>query len=68
MSLRMATERIETVESGGTIVSGMTVENIVESVITAVGEPWSARYEFEEGHSPSNVVVNAIRTQITNFF
>ena len=68
VSLRMATERIETVESGGTIVSGMTVDNIVESVITAVAEPWSARYEFEEDHSPSNVVVNAIRTQITNFF
>ena len=68
VSLRMATERIETVESGGTSVSGVTVENIVESVITAVSEPWSARYEFEESHSPSNVVVNAIRTQITNFF
>lgn len=68
VSLRMATERIETLESGATIVSGMSVDNIVESVTTAVSQPWSARYELEEDFSPSSVVVNAIRTQITNFF
>lgn len=68
VSLRMATERPETVESGGTIVSGMDLNNIVESVTTAVTEPWGARYELEEGYSPSNVVINAIRTQITSFF
>ena len=64
----MSTERIEVLESGATVVSGMSVENIVESVTTAVSQPWSARYEFEENFSPSSVVVNAIRTQITNFF
>jgi UDP-N-acetylglucosamine 2-epimerase (non-hydrolysing) len=68
VSLRMATERIETIESGGTIVSGMDVENIVASVTTAVRQPWSARYELEENFSPSAVVVNAIQSQITNFF
>ena len=68
VSLRMATERMETLESGATIVSGMNVDNIVESVTTAVSQPWSARYELEENFSPSAVVVNAIRTQITNFF
>jgi UDP-N-acetylglucosamine 2-epimerase (non-hydrolysing) len=68
VSLRMATERIETLESGATIVSGMAAENIVEAVTLAVSLPWSARYEFEQDHSPSAVVVNAIRTQITNFF
>jgi UDP-N-acetylglucosamine 2-epimerase (non-hydrolysing) len=68
VSLRMATERIETIESGATIVSGMTVENIVASVTTAVSQPWCARYELEENFSPSSVVVNAIRSQITNFF
>jgi UDP-N-acetylglucosamine 2-epimerase (non-hydrolysing) len=68
VSLRMATERPETVESGGTIVSGMDPQNIVESVTTAVIEPWGARYELEENFSPSNVVINAIRSQITNFF
>lgn len=68
ISLRMATERIETLESGATIVSGMSVDNIVESVTTAVSQKWNARYELEEGFSPSSVVINAIRTQITNFF
>jgi UDP-N-acetylglucosamine 2-epimerase (non-hydrolysing) len=68
VSLRMATERMETLESGATIVSGMEAENIVEAVTLAVGLPWGARYEFEEDYSPSSVVVNAIRTKITNFF
>ena len=68
VSLRMATERMETIESGATIVSGMSVDNIVESVVLATSQPWQARYELEEDFSPSAVVVNAIRTQITNFF
>ena len=68
VSLRMATERMETLESGATIVSGMTADNIVESIVTAVSQPWSARYDFAEEFSPSSVVVNAIRTQLTNFF
>jgi UDP-N-acetylglucosamine 2-epimerase (non-hydrolysing) len=68
VSLRMATERMETVESGATIVSGMEAENIVEAVALATSLPWQARYEFEENHSPSAVVVNAIRSRITNFF
>jgi UDP-N-acetylglucosamine 2-epimerase (non-hydrolysing) len=68
VSLRMATERVETVESGGNIVSGMDPHNIVESVITAVEQPWSARYDLEENFSPSAVVINAMRSQITNFF
>jgi hypothetical protein len=46
----------------------MNLENIVESVATAVSEPWGAWYELEEKFSPSNVVINVIRTQITNFF
>jgi UDP-N-acetylglucosamine 2-epimerase (non-hydrolysing) len=68
VSLRMATERPETVESGGTIVSGMDLNNIVESVTTATMQKWSARYELEEDFAPSSVVINAIRSQITNFF
>ena len=68
VSLRMATERMETLESGATIVSGMTADNIVASVETAVSMPWSARYDFAEGFLPSAVVCNALRTQITNFF
>jgi hypothetical protein len=50
------------------LVSGMATENIVEAVTLAISMPWSTRYEFEEECSPSAVVVNAIRTQITNFF
>jgi len=46
----------------------MDAKNIVEAVTLATSLPWSARYEFEEDYSPSSVVVNAIRTQITNFF
>ena len=68
VSLRMATERMETLESGATIVSGMTVDNIVESVVTAVSQSWCARYELELNSSPSSVVINALRSQITNFF
>ena len=68
VSLRMATERMETLESGATIVSGMDADNIVDAVDTAISQPWSARYDFAEDFSPSSVVVNALRTQITNFF
>jgi len=68
VSLRMATERQETVESGGNIVSGMDAENILESIKTSTMMKWSARYELESDFSPSSVVVNTIRSQITNFF
>ena len=68
VSLRMATERPETLESGGAIVSGMDVNNIVESVVTAVSMPWSGYYDLQERTSPSAVVINALRTQITNHF
>jgi len=68
VSLRMATERYEVIESGANIVSGLGIKNIVESITTATQMKWDATYDFAESHSPSNVVVNAIRTQITNFF
>lgn len=68
VSLRMATERPETVESGSTIISGMDPKNIVDSVITAVEVPWAVKYDFAEDHSPSSVVINCVRSQITNFF
>lgn len=68
VSLRMATERPETVESGSTIVTGMDVDNIVESVVTAISSSSASKYDLAENHSPSSVVVNTIRSQITNFF
>jgi UDP-N-acetylglucosamine 2-epimerase (non-hydrolysing) len=46
----------------------MDLNTIVESVETAVSLPWTATYDFAEHHSPSSVVINAIRSQITNFF
>jgi UDP-N-acetylglucosamine 2-epimerase (non-hydrolysing) len=68
VSLRMATERPETVESGSTIISGMKLQNIVDSVVTAIELPWAVKYDFAEEHSPSSVVINSIRSDITNFF
>jgi UDP-N-acetylglucosamine 2-epimerase (non-hydrolysing) len=68
VSLRMTTERPETVEGGAHIVAGMELKNIVESVTTLTSQPWKARYELEKDFSPSTIVVNAIRSRITNFF
>jgi UDP-N-acetylglucosamine 2-epimerase (non-hydrolysing) len=68
VNLRMATERYETVESGGNIISGLETKNIVESIDTITKMNWNAAYDFAESHSPSNVVISAIRSQITNFF
>jgi UDP-N-acetylglucosamine 2-epimerase (non-hydrolysing) len=67
ISLRMVTERYETIESGGTIVSGMDPDNIVDSVGTATSIDWNVDYEFDENHSPSSVVINTLRSQITPF-
>ena len=68
VSLRMTTERPETVEGGAHIVAGLDPGNIVEAVTTLVSQPWKARYELEQDFSPSTVVVNCIRSRITNFF
>ena len=65
--IKFLKKRYETVESGGTIISGMNSENIVESVKLATSIPWEVDYEFDNHHSPSSVVVNAIRSQITTF-
>jgi hypothetical protein len=68
VSLRMSTERIETVESGATIISGLKLDNIIKSIETAVSLNFSAKYDLAENHSPSSVVINSIRSEITNFF
>lgn len=68
VSLRMTTERPETVEGGAHIVAGLDPNDIVEAVTTAVTQPLSGRYDLEENFSPSSVVVNCIRSRITNFF
>jgi UDP-N-acetylglucosamine 2-epimerase (non-hydrolysing) len=68
VSLRMTTERPETVEGGAHIVAGLDPNDIVEAVTTAVTQPWGGRYDLEEDFTPSSVVVNCIRSRITNFF
>jgi UDP-N-acetylglucosamine 2-epimerase (non-hydrolysing) len=68
VSLRMTTERPETVEGGAHIVAGLNASNIVAAVETITTLPWSGRYELEQDFAPSTVVVNTIRSKITNFF
>lgn len=68
VSLRMTTERPETVEGGAHIVAGMEKTNIVESVETVTRMGFRGTYNLEENFSPAAVVVNVIRSQITNFF
>jgi len=68
VSIRKTTERPETVEAGGHVISGMDPLNIVESVETVTKIKWEAKYDLSEGISPSSVVINVIRSQITNYF
>jgi UDP-N-acetylglucosamine 2-epimerase (non-hydrolysing) len=68
VSLRMTTERPETVEGGAHIVAGMDAQNIAAAVETATSNKWSGKYDLEENFEPSTVVVNVIRSRITNFF
>ena len=68
VSLRMTTERPETVEAGAHVVAGMEVSNIVEAVDTVTRQEWAARYDLNEGFNSSSVVINCIRSQITNWF
>jgi UDP-N-acetylglucosamine 2-epimerase (non-hydrolysing) len=68
VSLRMTTERPETIEGGAHVVAGLDPDDIVEAVAAAVTQPWGGRYDLEEGFTPSSVVINCIRSRITNFF
>jgi UDP-N-acetylglucosamine 2-epimerase (non-hydrolysing) len=68
VSLRMTTERPETIEAGAHVVAGMEVSNIVEAVDTVSRQEWAARYDLNENFAASSVVVNCIRSQITNWF
>ena len=68
VSIRKTTERPETVEAGAHIVAGVEPENIVASVETAVTMELNTRYDFSEDLSPSSVVVNVLRSKITNHF
>jgi UDP-N-acetylglucosamine 2-epimerase (non-hydrolysing) len=68
VSIRKSTERPETVEAGGHVISGIDPLNIVESVEMVTSMEWKARYDLYENTSPSSVVINVIRSQITNYF
>lgn len=68
VSLRMTTERYEAVESGAHVVAGLNVYNIVDAVETVTKQPWTARYDLNEGFTASSVIVNCLRSQLTNFF
>jgi UDP-N-acetylglucosamine 2-epimerase (non-hydrolysing) len=68
VSIRYSTERPETIESGGSIVAGLSRSNILDSVKLAINKSFTANYNFDENHSPSAVVVNAIQSDIKNFF
>jgi UDP-N-acetylglucosamine 2-epimerase len=68
VSIRKTTERPETVEAGAHVIAGLDPVNIAESVETVVGMKWGARYDLCDGFNPSSVVINAIRSNITNYF
>lgn len=68
VSLRLTTERFETVEGGGHIIAGLEADNIVAATRQAIQLGWSGRYDLCENFGPSTVVVNTIRSAITNFF
>ena len=68
VSIRQTTERYETVEAGAHIIAGIKPENICDSVETILSQDWLARYDFNDNFSPSNVVINTLRSNITNYF
>jgi UDP-N-acetylglucosamine 2-epimerase (non-hydrolysing) len=68
VSLRMTTERPETVEAGSHVVAGMETSNIIDAVETVTKQEWTARYDLNEDFAASSVVINCIRSRIDNWF
>lgn len=68
ISLRKTTERPETVEAGALIVAGIESANIVAAVETVTKMNWSGKYDLGENASPSSVVINVLKSKITNYF
>ena len=51
------------------IIAGVESENIVNAVKTITSIPWGARYDLNnDGFIPSNVVINALVSNIKNYF
>jgi len=68
VSVRQTTERYETVEAGAHIIAGINPQNISESVELILDQKWTARYDFFENFNTANVVLNAVSSNITNYF
>jgi len=68
VSLRRTTERQETVEAGAHVVAGLEPRDVLAAVEGVTRQPWSARYDLAEDFAPSAVVLNVLRSRITNFF
>jgi len=68
VSVRQPTERYETVEAGAHIIAGINPQNISESVELILDQKWTARYDFFENFNTANVVLNAVSSNITNYF
>ena len=68
VSVRQTTERYETVEAGAHIIAGIDPVNICESVELILSQEWKARYDFHEDINTANVVMNALSSNITNYF
>ena len=64
----MTTERMETLEGGSTIVSGLEHRHVIAAIETSDLLRNKPRYDMSVDHSPSSVVINTLRTNITNFF
>src|ERR1039458_7765699 len=54
VSLRMTTERPETVEAGAHVVAGMDTGNIIEAIETVTGQEGAARYDLNENFAASS--------------
>ncbi|MCL5407135.1 MAG: UDP-N-acetylglucosamine 2-epimerase (non-hydrolyzing) [Patescibacteria group bacterium] len=68
VSIRKTSERYETVEAGAHIVAGVEKGAICEAVEIALHLPWGGRYDLDEDFSPSNVVINVLRSQMHHYF
>lgn len=66
--LRTSTERPETLESGGTIVSGLDEKKIIEACLFAINNTIKTDYDFSENKSPSSVVMNSLQSDVRTYF
>jgi UDP-N-acetylglucosamine 2-epimerase (non-hydrolysing) len=68
ISLRDTTERIETLEAGGHIVSGLSINDILDASDFAISSRGPVRYDLMNGLNTGQVVVNSLLNRIKHFF